>query len=157
MSEFGYGNPLRFIFSIFISQPDYLVQEFACPLAINFRVHYLKDFIFRFPVNYNQCKDQLCSLRERVGCSGFKHEHMENWINRVYGLQKTEGEQQCTRLNDNFIRSKIFFRRLSSSEELSLDKDFVTYFEIRSRRTLCISRFLIMLLGLLQNRLLTYL
>jgi len=32
-------------------------------------------------------------------------------------------------------------------EELSLDKNFVTYFEIRSRGILCISRFLIMLLG----------
>jgi len=32
-------------------------------------------------------------------------------------------------------------------EELSLDKDFVTYFEIRSRRISCISGFLVALLG----------
>ena len=32
-------------------------------------------------------------------------------------------------------------------EELSLDKNFITYFKIRSRRTLYISGFLIMLLG----------
>ena len=36
---------------------------------------------------------------------------------------------------------------MSGLEELSLDKDFVTYFEIRSRGILHISRFLITLLG----------
>ena len=36
---------------------------------------------------------------------------------------------------------------MSGLEELSLDKDFVTYFGIRSKGTLCISGFLIMLSG----------
>ena len=36
---------------------------------------------------------------------------------------------------------------MSGSEELGLDKDFVTYFEIRSRGTSHISEFLIMLLS----------
>ena len=34
----------------------------------------------------------MCSLREEIGYNRFKHEHMENWMNRVYGFWKTEGE-----------------------------------------------------------------
>ena len=53
MSEFGCGDPLKFIFSVFILWPDHLVQEFTYLSAINFRVHYLENFIFGFSVNYN--------------------------------------------------------------------------------------------------------
>ena len=53
ISEFGCRNLLKFIFSVFILQPDYLVQEFVCLLAIDFGVHYPRNFIFGFPVNYN--------------------------------------------------------------------------------------------------------
>ena len=98
MSKFRYRNPFRFVSSIFISQLDHLVQEFACLLAIDFRVHYPRNLIFRFLVNYDWSRDQLYSLREKVGCSGFKHRHMEGWMNRVHGLQKIKSEQWCTRL-----------------------------------------------------------
>ena len=53
MSEFRCGDPFRFVSSVFILEPDYLIQEFACPFAINFRVYYLRNFIFRFPINYD--------------------------------------------------------------------------------------------------------
>jgi len=46
-----------------------------------------------FPINYNWSREQLCSLKERVGHNRFKHGHMENWMNRAYGLWKMEGEQ----------------------------------------------------------------
>ena len=72
-------------------------------------------------------------------------------MDRVHRLWEMEGKQLSTRLGNDFIWSEIFFSklfwRLSGFEELSLDKDFVIYFEIRSRKMSCISRFLIMLLG----------
>ena len=110
MSEFRYGDLFGIVSSIFISQPDHLVQEFTYPLAINFRIHYLRNFIFWFPINYDQSGGQLYSFGESVGCSRFKHGHMENWMNRAYRLWKTESERQSTRLGSDFIRSEIFFR-----------------------------------------------
>ena len=53
ISEFRYENPFRFVFSVFIPQPDHLVQEFTYPSVIDFKVHYLRNFIFRFSINYN--------------------------------------------------------------------------------------------------------
>ena len=35
---------------------------------------------------------------------------MENWIDRAYGLWEIEGEQYYTRLSNDFIGFKIFFR-----------------------------------------------
>ena len=78
ISEFRHRNPFRFVSSVFISQPDYLIQEFACPLAINFRIHYLRNFIFRFPINYNWSRGQLYSLRESVEYSRFEHRYIED-------------------------------------------------------------------------------
>jgi len=92
MSELRYGDLFGFISSVFIPYPDHLVQKFACLLAINFRIHYPRNFIFGFPINYDWSRGQLYSLGESVGHGGFKHGHMENWINRVYGLWKTESE-----------------------------------------------------------------
>ena len=40
-----------------------------------------------------QSRGRLYSLGESVGCGGFKHRHMEDWMNRAHGLWKTEGEQ----------------------------------------------------------------
>ena len=54
--------------------------------------HYPRNFIFGFPVNYDWSRSRLYSLRESVGCGGFKHEHMEGWMNRAHGLWKTESE-----------------------------------------------------------------
>jgi len=34
----------------------------------------------------------LYSLRESVGHGGFEHEHIEDWVNRVYGLWETKGK-----------------------------------------------------------------
>ena len=84
MSEFRCGNLFRFIFSVFISQPDHLVQEFTYLLAIYFRVYYSRNFIFRFPINYNWNRGWLCSLGEKIRHGGFKCEHMENWMNRAH-------------------------------------------------------------------------
>ena len=53
MNEFRYRDSLRFIFSIFIFYINHLMQEFACPSAIDFRVYYLRNFVFRFPIDYN--------------------------------------------------------------------------------------------------------
>jgi len=78
IKEFGCRNSFRFISSIFIPQPDYLVQEFACPSAIDFRVHYLRNFIFRFSVNYNWSGNWLYSFGENVGCSRFEHGHIKD-------------------------------------------------------------------------------
>jgi len=61
-------------------------------LAINFGVYYPRNFIFRFPIDYNWSRGQLCSLKKRVGCSGFEHGHMENWMDRMHRLWKIEGE-----------------------------------------------------------------
>ena len=77
MNEFRCGDPFGFVSSVFILEPDYLIQEFACPLAINFRVHYLRNFIFRFSINYDWSRDWLYSLRESVRCGRFKHGHIE--------------------------------------------------------------------------------
>ena len=92
MSEFRYGDPFRFVFSVFIFQPDHLVQEFACLSVINFRIYYPRHFIFRFPVNYDQSGGQLYSLRESVGCGRFKHGHMEDQMNRAHRFWKLESE-----------------------------------------------------------------
>ena len=73
MSEFGCRDPFRFISSVFIPQPDHLVQEFTCPSAINFGIHYPRNFIFGFPVNYDWSGGQLYSLGESVGCGGFEY------------------------------------------------------------------------------------
>ena len=56
----------------------------ACPSAINFRVHYLRNFIFGFPVNYDWSGGQLYSLGESVGHGRFKHGHMEYGMNRAH-------------------------------------------------------------------------
>jgi len=69
-----------------------IVQEFVCLSAINFRIHYLRNFIFRFPVNYNWSRSWLYFLRKSVRHGGFEHRHMENWVNRIHGLWKTESE-----------------------------------------------------------------
>ena len=60
---------------------------------IDFRVHYPRNFIFRFPINYNWSGDQLYSLGESIGYDEFEHGHMEDWMNRTYGLWKVEGKQ----------------------------------------------------------------
>ena len=86
MSELRYRDLLRFIFDVFILQLDYLVQELACLLAINFGVYYLRDLILEFTVNYNWCRVQLSSLEEKIGCSKFQYRYMENWIDRVHRL-----------------------------------------------------------------------
>jgi len=93
MSEFGYRDLFRFVSSVFIPYPDHLVQEFTCLLVIDFRVHYPRNFIFWFPVNYDWSGGQLYSLGESIGHGGFEYGHMENWVNRVHGLWKMEGEQ----------------------------------------------------------------
>ena len=85
-------DPFRFISSVFIPQPDHLVQKFACPSAIDFRVYYLRNFIFRFPINYDWSGGQLYSLRENVGYGRFKHRHIEDWMDRVHELWKMESE-----------------------------------------------------------------
>ena len=59
---------------------------------IDFGVHYLRNFVFRFFVNYNWSRDQLCFLGERVEYGRFEHDHMENWIDKVYEFWETEGE-----------------------------------------------------------------
>ena len=41
MSEFSSKKPLRFVFDVFISQPNDLVEEFASLLSVNFGVYYL--------------------------------------------------------------------------------------------------------------------
>ena len=107
--EFGCRDPFRFISSVFIPQPDHLIQEFTCPLAIDFRVHYLRNFIFRFPINYDWSRGWLYSFGESVECGGFKYGHMEDWMNRAHRLWKTESERQSARLRDDFVGSKIFF------------------------------------------------
>ena len=63
------------------------------PSVINFKIHYLRNFIFGFPINYNWSRGWLYSLRKSVRCSGFEHGHMEDWINRAYRLWKMEGER----------------------------------------------------------------
>jgi len=55
-------------------------------MPIDFRVHYLKNFILRFPVNYNWYGGQLYSLRERVGHGRFEHGHIENWMDRMHRI-----------------------------------------------------------------------
>ena len=62
------------------------MQEFAYLLVINFRIYYLRNFIFGFPVNYDWSGSWLYSLGESVGCGGFEHGHIEDWMNRVYRL-----------------------------------------------------------------------
>ena len=34
----------------------------------------------------------MYSLGENVEHSGFKHKHIEDWVDRVYGLWKIEGK-----------------------------------------------------------------
>jgi len=60
--------------------------------VIHFGIHYPRNFIFRFPVNYDWSRGWLYSLGEGVGCGRFKHGHMEDWMNRAHGLWKTESE-----------------------------------------------------------------
>jgi len=59
-------------------------------LKIDFGVHYLRNFVFEFPVNYNWSGGQLYSLGERVEYN--RYEHMENWMDRVHRLWKMEDE-----------------------------------------------------------------
>jgi len=61
--------------------------------VIDFRIHYLRNFIFGFPINYDWSGDWLYSLGESVGCGRFEHGYIENWMNRVHGLWKMESEQ----------------------------------------------------------------
>ena len=61
-------------------------------MVIDFGVHYSRNFIFGFPINYDWSGGQLYSLRESVGCGRFEHGHMENWIDRAHGLWEIEGE-----------------------------------------------------------------
>ena len=56
------------------------------PVSDRFRIHYLRNFIFGFPINYNQSRGQLYSFGESVGHGKFKHGHMEYGINRIHGL-----------------------------------------------------------------------
>ena len=92
MSEFRYRDPFGFVSSIFILSPDHLVQEFACLSVINFRIYYPRNFIFRFPINYDWSGGQLYSPEESIGCGEFKHGYMEDWMDRAHGLWKTESE-----------------------------------------------------------------
>ena len=59
---------------------------------IDFRIYYPRNFIFGFSVSYNWSRDWLYALGESVGYDGFKHGHMEDWMNRTYGLWKAESE-----------------------------------------------------------------
>ena len=69
-------------------------------------------------------------------------EHMDS-EDREWMIE-CQAERWFYRVQDIFGE---FLWRPDGLEELSLDKDFVTYFEIRNGGTSCISRFLIMLLG----------
>jgi len=60
--------------------------------VIDFRVHYPRNFIFWFSVNYDWSRYWLYSLGESVGHSRFEHGHMEYRMNRAYGLWKIESE-----------------------------------------------------------------
>ena len=68
------------------------ISELVYPSVIDFGVYYLRNFIFRFPINYNWYRSQLYFLRKRVEHSRFKYEHMENWIDRAYRLWEMEGK-----------------------------------------------------------------
>ena len=71
MSKLYSRDLLRFVFS---------------PLAINFGVYYLQDFILRFFINYDQCRSQLYSLRESIGSGVFKHEDIKDWMYKAHRL-----------------------------------------------------------------------
>jgi len=61
--------------------------------VIDFRIYYLRNFIFGFSVNYDWSRGQLYSLGESVGYNRFEHRYMEDWMDRAYGLWKMESEQ----------------------------------------------------------------
>ena len=96
MSKFKYRDSLRFIFGIFISQLDYLVQEFTYLLVIDFGVYYLRNLILGFSISYNWYRSQLYFLWKRVRHGRFEHGHMENQVNRVHRLWEMKGKQQST-------------------------------------------------------------
>jgi len=56
IDELRCGDPLRFIFNVFILKLDHLVQKLLYLSAINFGVYYLRNFVLRFLVNYNWCE-----------------------------------------------------------------------------------------------------
>ena len=70
MSKFRCRNSLRFVFSVFIPYPDHLVQELVCPSAIDFRVHYPRNFILRFLVNNNWYKASCVLLGKELDMIG---------------------------------------------------------------------------------------
>ena len=62
-------------------------------MAIDFRIYYLRNFIFEFPITYDWSGGQLYSFGESVGYGRFEHGHMKDWMNRAHKLWKLESEQ----------------------------------------------------------------
>jgi len=90
MFQFHCWYPFRVIVCIFVSQPYNLVEQFVCPLAVNFGVDYLGDFIFWFSVNDYRCWWRFGTLLEyyespKKELTSYAFEHL------IYNLKSYNG------------------------------------------------------------------
>ena len=61
-------------------------------LVVNFGIENFKDLIFEFSFNLNWWQRWLCLVQNGIWKTGFQLEHMEDRVQGLESLQKTEGE-----------------------------------------------------------------
>src|SRR6201996_1256341 len=141
------GDPIILFVGILVAQPFHVVPELFCWILeppINFRIHYLLDFVVRFAVNnFYGRRRWLFTLRERIRCMRFELRNMEYRMNTFQRLRESDGIGSRARFTDYFVRSEMIFgeflRGSSGPEVFCGDEDIVTDFYVRVRTALLIS------------------
>src|SRR6266705_2397620 len=100
---------------------------------VNLGVKDLRDFVFRFTVNFDRWWRRLDAVWDGVGNGRLELGDMEDQVNGPHGVGKVEGVQMGAWMHNNFEQTKVFlgklFRRLGGVEVLGLDKGQRSDFE----------------------------
>ena len=136
--EFSSWDPCEFFISTFVTQPLNAIEKRASELTVEFRVENLQNLILFFAIDFNWRWRWWGTIRNGIGFHRFQLRNMEYRMNGAEVHGKLESEGMGSGLSNDIKRSEEFlgeFRsRASSPDVFSTEVDFITYFEIRSRR-----------------------
>ena len=91
MSELVSQQPRRFFICTFVSGPTDEVQEFAVLASmVDLQVEDLFDLILSFAVDVDWRWRSLYTIGDRVWCCRFQLRDVEDGVNRLHRVQKSE-------------------------------------------------------------------
>src|ERR1700761_9066250 len=107
------GDPIVLFVGVLVAQPFHIVPElfrWILEPPIDFRIHYLFDFVVRFAVNnFYGRRRWLFTLRERIWRVRFESRNMEYRMNTFQRLRESGGIGSRAGLTDSFVRSELIF------------------------------------------------